>query len=422
MRSGPGPVLLALALAAAPVLAGDASSVYRKDVQFLLDELEKRAGHFFERKKVDWKAVRARFTKEVATVADDAAHVRLCARLMARLEDGHAGIVESKVAAPSAEKKGVGLSLAVQGKTVLIKDCWGLARQGGLKSGWEVRSIDGTPALQWLDRRVAALRDLRGYSTDHAALFSACHHGMADAPGTRFAFELRRPDGGTLSRTLTCGTGGGNGVPIGPIHAPADLKNVGRQGWAPLGKKLGYIHLRDVPGELPRQIDEMMAGLGRIEGLVLDLRANGGGGVDHAEVFARFLPNGASLGNHRGVSPAGFGGAIVVIVDGGTVSAGETIAGMFQEEGRARLIGPSPTAGMSGSKETLAVPSGLLTVRFTVRSHRAGRGRPEIEGVGVAPDELVAFDGKAMEAGVDPFIRRATELLQGGAVQPPRYR
>jgi len=114
---------------------------------------------------------------------------------------------------------------------------------------------------------------------------------------------------------------------------------------------------------------------------------------------------------------------MVIIVDAGTASAAETIAGMFKEEGRARLIGTSPTAGMSGSKETLTVPSGLFTVRFTVRSHRAGRGRgPEIEGVGVAPDEVVAFDGRAMEGGVDPFIRRATELLRGGAVQAPRFR
>lgn len=76
MRPGPVRTLFAVALAAASVRAGDAAR-YRKDVQFLLDELEKRAGHFFERKRIDWKSVRARFNKEVSGVADDAAHVRL---------------------------------------------------------------------------------------------------------------------------------------------------------------------------------------------------------------------------------------------------------------------------------------------------------------------------------------------------------
>jgi C-terminal processing protease CtpA/Prc len=106
---------------------------------------------------------------------------------------------------------------------------------------------------------------------------------------------------------------------------------------------------------------------------------------------------------------------MVVIVDAGVVSAGETVAGMFKEDGRAYMIGDGPTAGMSSQKETVTVPSGLLTVRFSVASNK-GRfnGGKGIEGVGVPPHEVVPYDAQELANGVDTQIRRAEELLAKG--------
>jgi carboxyl-terminal processing protease len=83
---------------------------------------------------------------------------------------------------------------------------------------------------------------------------------------------------------------------------------------------------------------------------------------------------------------------------------------MFKEDGRAYAIGDSPTAGMSSSKQTLPVPSGLFCAYFSVFSNK-GRG---IEGIGVPPHELVPYDPKELAAGVDTQIRRAEELLEKG--------
>lgn len=410
-------LLLLIALhCLAPVARPTDAAAYRKDVDFLLDQLETKCRQFFDRKGVKWPNVEKRFLKEVKKVKTDVDHYQLVQRLLASLHDGHAGIVEVHFEWPEdrkpPERKGIGMSLCIEGKSVLIKDCYGPAASAGFKSGWEVKTIDGVPALKWLNDRADVLADTDGCSTRNAELYNACHLGLADVPGTSWSVEAKSGQRGTKKTTLTCAGGGGNGVPIGPIFAPKELTSVERQSYGKLDGGLGYVHLRNVPQNLCEQMDEILRGLGTVGGIVLDLRANGGGGVDHDAFFSRFIGAKESFGGVRGLETGEhFTGPVVVIIDAGTRSAGETLAGRFKTSKRGYVIGPTATAGMSGQKEDLTLPSGLMTVRVTVASHTAEK---EIEGYGVEPNEIVAFDGEAMEEGIDPFIRRAEELLREG--------
>ncbi len=408
-------------LAAALCFAGNK---YQDDVQFLLDRLEAGAGHFFAAKGVDWKAVRTRFTAESAKVKDDVDHVLMCERLIACLKDGHAEILESKVEIPPdrrpPEPKGIGLSIAPGAgprAPDLIADCYGPAADAGLVAGSIVRKIDGKPTAKWLAERAEALAVTEGFSTQQAAIYAAAHLGLAGPPGTRFEVECVAPNGDVMKRALVCAKGGGNGVPIGPVFPPKDAVAFGRQRCGKSAKGFGWIHLRDVPQDLPSQLDELLAKLDGVKGLALDLRANGGGGTDHDAVFSRFLRAGETFAGRKGADAGRhFDGPVVVIVDAGTRSAAETICGMLKETGRAFVIGPSATAGMSGSKETIAVPSGLFSVRFVVKSHRVGvDSGADIEGVGVAPHRLVPYDAKSLVARVDPLIAAAEEILERGA-------
>src|SRR5262249_59761291 len=87
-----------------------------------------------------------------------------------------------------------------------------------------------------------------------------------------------------------------------------------------------------------------------------------------------------------------YGGPIVVIVDATVVSAGETLSGIFKEDGRGYMIGESNTAGMSSQKTTIDLPSGLFSLYVSVSSNK-GRfnGGKGIEGIGVEPHEIVPF-------------------------------
>ena len=69
-------------------------AAYAKDLEFLLDELPKKARTLLAAKGVDW----AKATKELRAAAkkvkDDVEYVRLVNRIVARLRDGHAGITK----------------------------------------------------------------------------------------------------------------------------------------------------------------------------------------------------------------------------------------------------------------------------------------------------------------------------------------
>ncbi len=392
-------------------------SIYAADVEFLLGELPKHAGGFFAAKKIDWAAVSAEFREGVKGVKDDGAHLVLCSRLLARLRDGHAGVIDAKVPWPDEAKgrrwTGPRVHLVVIAERgVFVRAAFGEGQR--LRPGQRVEKIDGRPAREWLDAKMAELRDKTGYSTDHQALHAACHWGLADWSGTPITFTVREGESTEAEEITIVRNGGPNFAPIGPIFPPKGVQALGRQAYGRTPGGLGYIHLRDVPGTLPEQLDTMLGALGDVRGLILDMRGNGGGGCDHAAVMGRFLPKGTFWGEYESAGEKPFTGRMVVIVDAGVRSAGETVAGLFLQESRAYGLGDTPTAGMSAAKKKLPVPSGLFTAYFAVRSHmnRWNKGRG-LEGIGLAPTELLPYDPAELLRGVDTQIRRAEELLSG---------
>lgn len=396
-----------------------AKAACAKDVEFLLTQLEKKAGALIRLKEIDWAKVAAQFRAEAKKVDDDVGELKLCVRLMARLRDGHAGVIDSKVKWPDESKgrrfTGPRVHLLTEGKKVWVRAAFGEAERRGVRVGMEVVQIDGRPAMTWLLAKKEELRDTQGFSTDHQALYAACHQGLADWSGTSVKFALVDGDG---QKSVTIERDGGpNYAPFGPVFFPKDLKTIekSRLSYGRTAGGFGYVHLREVPSDLPDELDTALEAIGDVPGMILDCRANSGGGCDHEAVFGRFLPQGKKWRQYVGQGKRPFVGRMVVIIDAGVCSAGETIAGQFGEDGRAYVIGDGPTAGMSSQKEELTVPSGLVKVRFSVASNK-GRfnGGKGIEGLGVPPMERVPYDPKELGSGVDTQIRRAEELLRGG--------
>ena len=167
----------------------------------------------------------------------------------------------------------------------------------------------------------------------------------------RLAFERRRVDGsiGRLERAVRRErTNDATAVPVATM----------------LDSTTGYVRVTTFMGE--RVADDLHAALDRLEKkgmqrLVLDLRDNGGGSVaEAARVAGEFLPRGAvvysSSGRKAEITDTGrvqrsFWRSerrypIVVMVNAGTASASELVAGALQDHDRALIVG-RPTFGKS---------------------------------------------------------------------------
>jgi carboxyl-terminal processing protease len=145
-------------------------------------------------------------------------------------------------------------------------------------------------------------------------------------------------------------------------------------------------------GEVRRALQEV----GKKEGLVLDLRGNGGGLTRSADAVADMLIGpGVEVGSETG--PEGLvervtrgDGALVdpdrkitVLVDGQTASAAERLAGSLQASGRATVVG-TPTYGKGVFQTSRILPGGHTVLVSTGESLQPG-GRP-IQGRGVRPE------------------------------------
>lgn len=424
MRSA-APCIVALGLWL-PAVA-QARTDYPADVAFAVDAIGKQCKVLLQSKGIDWQQATAPLVAASKKCKSDAEHLLLLWRLLARLQDGHAEVrplargKDVRLDVPE-RTHGPGLFLCRVGGAVYVKNVWGPAAAVGLKPGMEVTAIDGTPAAKWLERRQAQLADWIPFSTPHQAAFFTCHQGLACAAGTRFALEVKE-GGSRKKRTVACANL--NQTPPGPAYPPPSLAGTKDVFWGTTEHGFGYVHVRRCKGDLPEQVDEALAALGDVPGLILDFRGNSGGGFDHEALFGRFLPSGVEWrhgSGYRSAGPHPYGGPLVVIVDATVRSAGETGAGQFLEDGRAYGIGESPTAGMSSSKTTIDLPSGLFQLYVSVASNKARfQGGKGIEGLGVIPHEITAFDPKDLAAERDTLILRAEALLQDFPQAKVRY-
>ena len=193
-----------------------------------------------------------------------------------------------------------------------------------------------------------------------------------------------------------------------------------------VARGVGRIRVAAFTRGVGREVRAALAALRAkdVDGVVLDLRGNPGGLLDEGVAVASAFLRGGDVVSYRGrgveaksypvVGQGDVTTPVVVLVDAGTASAAEVVAGALQDRDRALVVG-SRTYGKGSVQQPLVLSDGSA-IEVTVATYYTPSGR-SVDKVGIIPDV-------DLPAGYDPraALRRAVEVLAGtvAAIPVPR--
>ncbi len=195
-----------------------------------------------------------------------------------------------------------------------------------------------------------------------------------------------------------------------------------------LDDNIAYVRLfsfgADTASDLSRALRDLLRD--DPKGLILDLRGNGGGFLNSSvDVASEFLSDGVVLIERFGdgeetIYQVRSGGRatdieLVVLVNGGTASASEIVAGAIQDHGRGLLVGET-TFGKGSVQNWVELADSKGAVRVTIARWYTPEDRL-IHGIGLSPDIEVLIPESGLEEGEDPQLDEAIKLLLGESVQ-----
>ena len=198
---------------------------------------------------------------------------------------------------------------------------------------------------------------------------------------------------------------------------------------------IGWVRLKNfqerTDASLKRELDRLRTENGgrELSGLVLDLRNNPGGLLDQAvAVSDRFLPGRLTIVTTRGRSGRGLTEEksrdpgtepdypMVVLVNAGSASASEVVAGALQDHARATVLG-TQTFG-KGSVQTVIELEDGSGLKLTIARYYTPKGR-SIQERGIEPDFVVPSEGTAKELR-EKDLRRHFRNPDAGTVEVVR--
>jgi carboxyl-terminal processing protease len=250
-----------------------------------------------------------------------------------------------------------------------------------------LRPIDGSPAQQagLLPGDLIVKIDGEDIGADLAGAISR----MRGSAGSTVKLAVRRPATGEL-------------LDFSLRRAKVEVHSVAQQGLEP---GYGYLRITSFSETTADDVNRAVARLkrdngGPLKGLVLDLRNNPGGVLEAGVAVADAFLNEGVIVTADGRTPDArfrmdatpgdvIGGAgLVILVNGGSASASEIVAGALKDHGRAELIGHK-TYG-KGSVQTVMPLSHGGAVKLTTSRYFTPSGA-SIHGKGIVPD--IVADG-----------------------------
>lgn len=247
-----------------------------------------------------------------------------------------------------------------------------------------VSPLEGTPAQRAGLRAGDQIRSIDGKTTQGMRLFEAVR-AMRGPRGTRVHIIVKRPGKeGTLKFAIV-----------------RDIIKIVSVSSKMLGPRLGYVRLKKFQERTDRQLREVLTRMTKdkkLRGLILDLRNNPGGLLDQAVRVADLFiakglivrtrgKRGRMMDNEKAHSKGTFDGfPMICLVNEGSASAAEIVAGALQDHKRAVVLG-THTFG-KGSVQTIIDLDDGSGLKLTIARYYTPNGR-SIQERGIEPDILV---------------------------------
>jgi len=289
----------------------------------------------------------------------------------------------------------------------------GVGIQVGLREEYltVIAPIDDTPASRAGIMSGDRIIKIDGQSTERISLPEAVKR-LRGAPGTEVTLTVLRPSTGVAKdhQLMRADI---------KVETVKDLE--GKREFRLDDNKLGYVRLMQFGEGTEEELDkalQKLQGQG-MQGLVLDLRDNPGGLLDQAaKVCERFVEPRQLVVSTEGRDPAErreyrAGRRVgrttvpmVVLVNGGSASASEIVAGCLQDLKRAVVVGEQ-TFGKGSVQSIIPLQDGaalrLTTAKYYTPSHKV------IHEKGIVPDVVVPMPTEDAEA---LFFRRTPGLVE----------
>jgi len=232
----------------------------------------------------------------------------------------------------------------------------------------------------------------------------------------QFVSLVRGPAGSTITLEVT--RAGRAPFTVTVTRAKIALPNTTSEMYG----KVGYVRLMTFNDLSAEELSGALAALDKkgAAGYVLDLRENPGGLLNSAvDVVSLFVDSGVAVRvDERGkpeqvLSVSGdriTTKPLVLLIDGGSASASEIVAGALKDHGRATLVGEKSYG--KGSVQSVQPIGNGGAVKMTI-AHYLTPDKKVINGIGVTPDVVLVMEpALQLDAKTDTQLTRALEVLR----------
>jgi len=363
----------------------------------------------FQLKGIDWDAVGQELLPRAKKVKTDDEFGVLCIELVARLEDSHAYLMPGAIDLPEipGPQWDAGFSCLEDDQdrpAVYYVDPCAPAEKAGVNVGMLVTKVDGNDVAGVIEETMAKMKKYGGFSSERYLRYRAFHFFMRQMQKGRVVeFEMIDNTGEAYKFKLASELGG-RYLPRLPVPKEG-IRDSANVSWKMLDNNIGYIYVRRIREGLEPAMDKAVSDLKDVNGLIVDVRGNTGGGFERRTSHVNFYTDDQTTQSTR----PRYTGPMALLIDNRCISAGEGWASWFIATKRAKFFGET-TAGASALKDIYLLKNGLYKVKYSIRPYTGFLDRP-IERRGLEPDVEIKQNAEDLAQGRDTVLEAAREHL-----------